>query len=277
MQLVSVGRQRLLWVLLVLALISGVAGSFLPDGIAFLLAEMQVAFAIIHFATWTRWSIAFAALGIVFAVSYLSEFIGTHTGLTFGNYYYSDTLLGPLIGEVPPLIMLAYFSIGYVSYMMARVLVTGGAEAYSAKIRGGRLVVTALLTGLLATMNDLALDPIQSTLLGQWTWEDGGAFFGVPAHNFYGWVGTVFVYSLLIGILLVRTMKTPLFSGALPTGFMIQPAILYAIYAVSVMVKPLLGETGDIYVAMAMLGSIIMVMPVVATLALLIRKRDALA
>jgi hypothetical protein len=58
---------------------------------------------------------------------------------------------------------------------------------------------------------------------------------------------------------------------------MIQPAILYAIFAVSIMVKPLLGETGYIYVAMAMLGSIIMIMPVIATLALLIRKRDALA
>lgn len=277
MSLVSVGRERLLWVLLVLALISGVGGAFLPEGVAFILAEMQVVFAIIHLATWTRWSVAFAALGIVFAVSYTSEFIGTHTGLTFGNYYYSDTLLGPLVGEVPPLIMLAYFSIGYTSYMMARVLVTGGAEAYTTKIRGGRLVVTALLTGLLATMNDLALDPIQSTLMGQWVWEDGGAFFGVPAHNFYGWVGTVFVYSLLIGLLVARTVNPPLISGSYPVGFMIQPVILYAIYAISVMVKPLLGETGDIYVAMAMLGSIIMVMPVVATLALLIRKRVDLA
>ena len=157
---------------------------WMPEGtnpaIMLLLGEMQVAFALVHWSTWAGWRTALLGFAIVFGVSYTSEFIGTHTGLVFGDYYYSDTLLGPLIGEVPPLVMLAYFSMGYTSYFLARIIAGGGITGLHERITGWCLGLVAGMTALIMTFNDLALDPISSTIKGDWTWVNGGAYFGVP-------------------------------------------------------------------------------------------------
>jgi len=209
---------------------------------------------------------------IVFGISYTSEFIGTHTGLVFGDYYYSDTLLGPLIGEVPPLVMLAYFSMGYTSYVLARIIAGGGINGLYERITGWRLVLVAAMTALIMTFNDLALDPISSTVKGDWTWVNGGAYFGVPIHNFYGWVGTIFVFTILVGLLLLRKSSSEMVARPVPMVFAYQAVVMYVIFMMSTLVKPLLGATGEIYTAMFMVASLIMMLPILASIAALTRR-----
>ena len=177
---VTRGRLALIWVILALAVLY----IWMPEGtnpaIMLLLGEMQIAFALVHWSTWAGWRTALLGFAIVLGVPYTSEFIGTHTGLVFGDYYYSDTLLGPLIGEVPPLVMLAYFSMSYTSYVLARIIAGGGITGLHERITGWCLGLVAGMTALIMTFNDLALDPISSTIRGDWTWVNGGAYFGVP-------------------------------------------------------------------------------------------------
>lgn len=270
-----VTKRRLIaiWVILALAFLYILMPEGTNPAIMLLLGEMQVAFALVHWSTWAGWRTALLGFAIVFGISYTSEFIGTHTGLVFGDYYYSDTLLGPLIGEVPPLVMLAYFSMGYTSYVLARIIAGGGINGLYERIRGWRLVLVAGMTALIMTFNDLALDPISSTIKGDWTWVDGGAYFGVPIHNFYGWVGTIFVFTILVGLLLLRPTSAQMIARPVPMVFAYQAIVMYAIFLLSTLVKPLLGATGEIYTAMFMVASLIMMLPILASIAALTRKQ----
>lgn len=270
---VTKGRLIAIWVILALAFLYILMPEGTNPAIMLLLGEMQVAFAFVHWSTWAGWRTALLGFAIVFGISYMSEFIGTHTGLVFGDYYYSDTLLGPLIGEVPPLVMLAYFSMGYTSYLLARIIAGGGINGLHERITGWRLVLIAAMTALIMTFNDLALDPISSTVKGDWTWVNGGAYFGVPIHNFYGWVGTIFVFTILVGLLLLRRSSAQMIARPVPTVFAYQAVVMYVIFMLSTLVKPLLGNTGEIYTAMFMVASLIMMLPILASIAALTRKQ----
>jgi len=269
---VTRARLTVIWVILALAFVYILMPEDTNPAIMLLLGEMQVAFALVHWSTWAGWRTALLGFAIVFGVSYTSEFIGTHTGLVFGDYYYSDTLLGPLIGEVPPLVMLAYFSMGYTSYVLARIIAGGGINGLYERITGWRLVLVAAMTALIMTFNDLALDPISSTVKGDWTWVNGGAYFGVPIHNFYGWVGTIFVFTILVGLLLLRKSSSEMVARPVPMVFAYQAVVMYVIFMMSTLVKPLLGATGEIYTAMFMVASLIMMLPILASIAALTRR-----
>jgi putative membrane protein len=66
---------------------------------------------------------------------------------------------------------------------------------------------------------------------GNWIWEHGGAYFGVPFHNYLGWLLTTFLVYLGAG-LLWRTVR-PVFEVS--KGFPALPIIVYAFYALSYM------------------------------------------
>jgi ATP-dependent Lon protease len=60
----------------------------------------------------------------IILVSFAAEYIGVHTGKLFGLYYYnpSSTVNGFLWGGVPPLVTFSYISMGYVCYVIARII-----------------------------------------------------------------------------------------------------------------------------------------------------------
>ncbi len=253
---VSRRRTTVLWLLLA----ATASTAFLPPdanpALQAVLAEAQVVFALVHLATWTRARTAALALVVVFAISFGSEWLGVHTGVVFGPYHYSPTMLGPVLSGVPPLVMLAYVSIGYTSFVLARVLACGGAAGYTTPITGPRLVLTALIAGFLATLTDLAFDPINSTVLGEWTWGGDFAYFGVPGQNFVGWVATMTVCAVALGLLVARPATAALVARPVPRGFMAQPVVLYGLFALPIVVNPLLGRTDPVYSAMAVVAGL---------------------
>lgn len=249
------------WALLIALVISAV---FPPsDGaglLALVVGELPVIIALLHFASWTRWRTALLGLAVMYAIAYASEFLGTHTGVVFGRYEYSPTAIGPLIGLVPILLPLAYFSMGYAAYLVTRILL-GNARR---RLGGIELILTSLLAAFIMTAIDIVSDPIASTLLGKWTWIDGGSFFGVPVHNFLGWLGTTFTFFIVVSLILNRTANVALIERPRSSGFWWQPIVLYAQYGIAVIVNPLHGLTGEIYDAMAMLALFLMSIPVIA-------------
>jgi uncharacterized membrane protein len=162
----------------------------------------------------------FAALFFTISavVSYLLEETGVRTGIIYGRYHYSD-LLGAKLGHVPIIIPLAWFMMIYPSWRVARALIgkvdTRSLTGLTALAGVGALVMTAW---------DVVMDPGMAAG-GNWSWETGGAYFGVPRHNYLGWLMTTFLVYLIAGWFM---------RGSKPveeTKFAALPIFVYALYA----------------------------------------------
>lgn len=134
---------------------------------------------------------------ITWAVSFSFENLSIATGFPFGFYHYSPSL-GLL--NVPLIIIFAYFSIGYLAWMLAHVL-TG---QYMRKLEGKQIFIVPFIAAFLMVMWDLTVDPISSTLQGLWVWTTPGAYFGVPISNFFGWFLVVYLFFQIFALYLSR-------------------------------------------------------------------------
>ena len=252
-----------IWALLALMLV----GAFLPNEglnpvVALIFGEVPFVVALLHMAFWATWRYALISFAIVYVVSFSFEVTGVATGLVFGNYFYSETAIGPLLWGVPLLLPLGYFSFAYPALFLSRMMI----GKLRAPVRGLAVLTVALLSALVMTLIDLATDPIESTLLDKWTWEDGGAFFGVPLHNYFGWLATTFTFFVLINLVLSRTTAEAAISRRRPTSFEIQPVLMYILIGLPSVLNPLLGRDDDIYLAMSLVALFVMSVPVIVAL-----------
>lgn len=216
-------------------------------------------FSICH-ATYTlgwRQMLVFFVLSAV--ISWLFEQVGVATGIVYGPYHYTD-VLGLKLGHVPLLIPIAWFMMIYPSHVIANLVGTGkSAGVGGSLLRIGWLSVLGAMT---MTAWDLLMDPQMSGGLSpSWIWEQGGPYFGVPLHNFMGWLLTTFTvylaYRLVerrIGIQPVAPATTAVVALALAAYFIMLFNYLLPgandqweaarIIALFVMGFPLLAATG---------------------------------
>ena len=134
------------------------------------------------------------AMLIFFAVSVtlslLFELTGTSFGWPFGNYEYTEMFGFKILGKVPPVIPLSWFSMGFTSFALATALVrkwSGATHLWPSILLGSAMLVAW----------DLVLDPAMSNpslLLQYWVWEDVGPYLGVPILNFLGWMATGIIF-----------------------------------------------------------------------------------
>lgn len=125
-----------------------------------------------------HWSMAFLRFGaVVFAVGFLAEAVGVHTGLLFGNYSYGAAL-GPKLWEVPLLIGLNWLMLVYA---------TGHISSFT------RLPwpLKALLGALLMVLLDFFIEPV-AMQYDFWQWRNGH----IPASNYIGWFAVAFLLQL---------------------------------------------------------------------------------
>jgi len=155
------------------------------------LTLIATAFAITHALTYIGWRNTFILFGLTYTVSLLFESVGVATGWIYGPYHYTEQL-GPLfLGLVPYLIPLAWFMISYPSLVIAE-----GILGYRSAGDQWRSLRVAVLAAVVMTAWDLVLDPIM-VKMGHWVWEVDGAYFGVPLHNYLGWLVTTFSIFIL--------------------------------------------------------------------------------
>jgi putative membrane protein len=175
---------------------------------------------------WKRTGLFFAAAAIV---SYALEETGVRTGLVYGPYHYSD-MLGPKLGHVPVLIPLAWFMMIYPSWVTARALLRGVDTRAVAGIAALSLVAAMVMTAW-----DTVMDPGMAAA-GNWVWERGGSYFGVPLRNYFGWLLTTFLVYCSAGLIWRQTgSRAEQPSGAargVSLGFAGLPVIVYAVYGV---------------------------------------------
>lgn len=155
-------------------------------------------------ATTPHWG-GFHALTIVLGVAVLAwsfEFIGSHTGIPFGAYHYTDRLR-PQLGGVPVIIPLAWLM------MLPPAWAVGEAVTQIVSPIDGNRLVFVLASALAFTAWDLFLDP-QMVKWGLWIWDRPTApgYFGIPWTNYAGW----FVCAAVLTAILApaRLPRTPL-------------------------------------------------------------------
>ena len=155
------------------------------------LTLIATAFAITHALTYIGWRNTFILFALTYTVSLLFESVGVATGWIYGPYHYTDQLGPRFLGLVPYLIPLAWFMISYPSLVIAESIV--GYRSAEARWRSLRV---AALAAVVMTAWDLVLDPIM-VRMGHWVWEIDGIYFGVPLHNYLGWLVTTFSIFIL--------------------------------------------------------------------------------
>ena len=125
---------------------------------------------------------------------------------------------------LPLLLALAYLGIGYVSWILALLILRHAGRP----LRGADVLTVPLMAGAIMTAWDLAMDPFWSTVHHAWIWQDGGGFFGVPASNFAGWFLTAALYYFAFAMY-CRIQSPPL--RAMGRNFWLLPALVYLICA----------------------------------------------
>ena len=154
-------------------------------------------FAFIHGSRRIGWKSMWIFFGITFAVSWVMESTSIATGFPFGHYHYTDNL-GPKLGTVPLLIMPAYFSMCYVSWNLAHILL----DKFDHRADSVQAFAIPLVAAFIMVMWDLCMDPARATMSQAWIWHQGGSYFGVPFVNFMGWLLTVYLIFQLFALLL---------------------------------------------------------------------------
>lgn len=226
----------------------------IPGGLKVLTAILAL-FSLTHawYSIGGRLTLAFFALSA--AISWAYEQAGISTGLVFGAYHYTD-YLGSRLGDVPVLIPLAWFMMIYPSYVIANMALerrpTGTPEGMA------RLIRLAAVSAVVMTLWDLVIDPILSgPSVRAWMWETGGPYFGIPIHNYVGWLLTTFTVYLAYRALEQRFAPVPL--GPVTTGIAALPVATYGLMLASDLLSGLAPA------GLAVIGALVMGVPVVAT------------
>jgi hypothetical protein len=196
-----------------------------------------IVFALIHGAMFCRWRGILIFFAVCLVVGNIFENVGVRTGFPFGHYYFTD-LMGPKLFVVPIQLGLAYLGMAYLSWTLARLILGGMRNP----VEGSRVVTLPLVAAFIMVAWDFSQDPVWSTILHLWLWQQGGAYFGVPASNFFGWFLTVYVFYQLFALYLrCRSMKPE----PLPPGYWHVAVLFYAVSAVGniLLALPLTGPS----------------------------------
>jgi len=124
-----------------------------------------------------------------------AESLSLRTGIPFGHYTFTD-LMGPKILGLPILLALAYLGMGYVSWVVASLILRSDERGLS----GSRVLWVPALASFLMLAWDLSMDAVWANVDRAWIWLDGGAYFGVPPSNFIGWFLTAYLYYQLFAL-----------------------------------------------------------------------------
>ncbi len=191
-------------------------------------------FSLLHNLYTFGWRSTLALLGITVAVSWSFEQTGAATGLIYGVYHYTAAL-GPKLGLVPYAIPLAWYSMLYLSYGLAR-LITGDTNPHS-RPSWGALIWQAFVAGMVMTAWDVLVDPMASAPnVHSWVWDQGGAYYGVPNQNFVGWVLTAFTVILLYGLVSYCLPARPMGNWTRPV--LVLPLVIYGLTMLQLMLRP---------------------------------------
>jgi uncharacterized membrane protein len=231
----------------------------LPGGVQGQLLLLLL-FSLTHAAYLLGWRQTLAFFLFSAVISFGFEELGEHSGLIYGNYYYTD-LLGPKLDEVPILIPLAWFMMIYPSYIVANLIAEGEVVTYDRSL--ATIFKLSLLSAMVMTAWDLLIDPVLSGPdYHAWIWVDGGPYYGVPAQNYVGWILTTF--TIYFCYRLYEKMHAPESQGPVTMLISSMPLVAYA----SVMISNSFGSNVE---GLQVIGPFVMGLPLLIAIFRLLR------
>lgn len=213
---------RLALAILILAI---VAFSWSGDVLAQILGAVCIAIVFAHAETLYGLRHALALFAICLCVTFALENFGSITGLLFGRYHFAVGAELPHIGVIPIVVGPVWFGMGYCSWIVAGVIL-GGAQARLDKRFD--LFAPPIVAAFIMTQWDLVMDPPLATLSKAWVWHEGGALFGVPFSNFFGWLLTGWLFFQGWALYLSRQSLALASARGASRGFLALPIVLYA-------------------------------------------------
>ncbi len=230
----------------------------IPGGVGVKTLFMML-FSIFHAAYVLGWRHTLLFFGITVAVSWSYEHVGVETGLIYGSYHYTDAL-GLKLGHVPIIIPIAWFMMIYPSYIIANLIGSGRQMMVRERNNNNRITLVQILwlsflSAVIMTTWDLVVDPYLSGSTGRaWIWEEGGQYFGVPLHNFGGWLLTTFTIYFIFQLLYERKFQLSRSRSPLATAIILLPLIGYGTMMIANIIP---GEPHELRI----IGPIVMGIP----------------
>lgn len=179
------------WPAVAIILAAGVAFSWNPTPTAQLLAALFVACGIVHAVAsyGTKSALVFVALSV--GIGFAMENIGTITGFPFGRYHFEIGSDLVRVGYIPFIVGPMWFGAGYFSWVVAATLLGAADRRLDRRFN---VIALPVVAAFVTAQWDLVVDPPSSTIAKAWIWHEGGAVFGVPPSNFFGWLLTSWLF-----------------------------------------------------------------------------------
>lgn len=155
-----------------------------------LLTLAGFAFVLLHCARRYGWKTMLAFFAITAVCVFLIENLSIATGFPLGKYHFSDLLGVPNVGSVPVTMPMPAFTILYLSWMMADLILDGS----SGLVKRGQTVMVPIAAAFFYAMWDTFADQHFSTSVGLWIYDVGGGRFGAPYVTVFG----MFLYGYII-------------------------------------------------------------------------------
>ena len=195
----------------------------------------------LHAAKMLGWKPAVRMVGVSLAIVYVLEEIGVHTGIVFGRYYFTP-LMGPKLDVIPIAIFCGWIGLIYIAWVVTNLLIDG--SPIPTRHTPSMIIFRALVGALVITTFDINADPI-GVANGWWVWLDGGAYFGVPIHNYVGWFIVAFLNYLVIGYQLRREQVPSLELASVGVRRLsIAPLVMYGLSGLAFMFINFAGQLG---------------------------------
>lgn len=207
---------------------------------------------------------------VTFIVSNFFEGFSIAFGFPFGNYHYN--IVGFRIWNVPISIMPTYFGIAYTSWIVSQAAI----GHFNSKINGIYKFIVPISAALVMTMYDLVQDPIASTIQGQWIWEEGGVYFGVPISNFAGWVFVVYVFMQIFTLFISKQdISAKNKNIDKKKGFWLEAIVMYLAMGMGFVLEAFVcKENIEIITSMGMISVFTMIFTSVIALLNVINSKD---
>ncbi len=188
-------REAAVWALLAAYLVLVVAFAWNPTPFAQILAAIGFASALAHSTLIYGLKNTLAFLAICLVISFTTENIGSSTGLLFGHYHFEVGAQLPRIGVISIIVGGVWFGMGYFAWIVAATLLGGADQNLNRRVN---IVALPMVAAFAMTQWDLVMDAPESTISKAWIWHDGGADFGVPLTNYFGWLLTSWMFYQLL-------------------------------------------------------------------------------
>ncbi|MBO0751931.1 MAG: carotenoid biosynthesis protein [Bradyrhizobiaceae bacterium] len=231
-----------IWLAAAAYLVLVVGFAWNPTPFAQGLAATGIAAAFVHASFTYGLKHALALFIACVAVTFAMENLGAATGFPFGHYHFRVAPDLPHIGAIPMVVGPLWFGMGYFSWTVAGILL-GGAD-FRLRERSNDIVLP-VVAAFVMTQWDLILEPPSATVSKAWVWHDGGAFFGVPASNFFGWLLTSWLFFQVFALYLRGRGDALARAAGLSPAFRAMAVFFYLSSGLTHLTPWLIGQVGE--------------------------------